>query len=446
MQSVSIPTHPRRDIFVAMLLWAVFALAIALESVFKLDTITLTTDRLVAGRIVESRADAVVLEMRGDSSQGAPARQTIPRDTIKEIAPLGERNVTPQYRKAAQSWWAARPLYGDGLHGFLYLPQFAALYSPLAFLPPIIAEPLWRLLSIGIYALGVRGLCRVLAGNRGLGLEAALFLPATLLAIPPALGSAINGQSNLMLAGVMALAAASIAEVRLLRSSALFALALILKPIAVPFVLLACACTPRLIVRTAILTALALTLLLLHPNIPYALSQLAAMCTKLTTAAEPSQTEFVDQGLIGLLTTLGLRPPGGVMLTVMGIAALLTLGASVLAQRLVPARLSSGAAVLYLLTFAAAYILLLNPRTEGVTYALIGPPAALAGASALVRRRWVAGVALIAYCLILQFSRDLTGGTNYWLRPAATILFLAYVLWQLHAASRLNRADPSAVP
>ena len=71
----------------------------------------------------------------------------------------GQRTVTPTYRIAADAWFDGRRLYSFGnIGGFLYFPQAAIVYAPFAALPHDIGEVLWRLCGMALLASGICGL------------------------------------------------------------------------------------------------------------------------------------------------------------------------------------------------------------------------------------------------------------------------------------------------
>ena len=84
----------------------------------------------------------------------------------------------------------------------------------------------------------------------------------------------------------------------------------------------------------------------------------------------------------------------------------------------------------FLLALGAGYILLWNPRTEGVTYLILVPALGVLADRALAAdRRSPAGWLCVAIALVLAVSHLLTPGKyNPWMRPAVTLVFLAYVV------------------
>jgi alpha-1,2-mannosyltransferase len=421
-----------RDARAAWICWIVFALAVVGVTLAKRDVIVLASGERVTAQIESETADAVVARVRRG---GEWRSETFPRAGVAWVGYLGDRSVTPEYRRAAKLWWTPGPIYGEAgsKHGFLYLPQAAVLFTPFALLPASVGEPLWRVVSIGVYAWGVLALCRVASGG-GVKLTP-LFTLATVLAIPAAMGSAQNGQTNLIIGGLFALAAAGLVDRRWWSAAACLVVALAFKPVVLVLIGLAGvvylrAMGWRLAVGMAVLAALPLV----HHDPAWALAQYPGAMDKMLAAADPDDL-FQDVG--GLLAEFGVEPGEGVLLWVRAIAAPATLVLSLLAAR----RLTPVWAGLTLLGLGVSYIMLFNPRTEGVTYAMLGPIAAVFAGVEVVRRRWGIALVLVAFCVLLQFSRVVTGGANYWVRPLGTLVFAAYLCAGIARRERAG-ADP----
>src|SRR5262249_33982067 len=119
------------------------------------------------------------------------------------------RSVTPAYRDATEAWWAHRAMYDRDVHGFLYLPPAAVLYTPFTWPPGVWGGVIWRGAARGVRA----GAAGRLAGLGG-GSRRPRFLVITLLTLPGLAGSARNGQMNVPMAGLMAHAAVDLAAAR----------------------------------------------------------------------------------------------------------------------------------------------------------------------------------------------------------------------------------------
>lgn len=454
------PTHPtitprsKRDrnlLIWALIAWGVFAVVICIGTALKNDVIILAgpADTRLEGRIIAQTPEALTLRIgRGEAAED----RVIPAADQAIVSPLGGRSVTGVYRHGAELWWQRKPMYTQGVHGFLYLPQAALVFSPFAILPPVVGEVLWRIVGIAVYAFGVWRLLELLlpVKRRALG-----FFLATLLAIPAALGSAQNGQTNLIMGGLFALAAWSAAQRRWWWMSLWLMLALACKPIALVLLLLLGAVFPRSI--PALLVGLIVLALapFVHPDPAYVWAQYPAAFAKMSDAARPDDLFQDLRGLIASILAIGDRTlaqataivPDTALMLVRALAAPLTL---VVCLAFVRRGLGHPLVAVFTLAMGTAYLMLFNPRTEGVTYALIGPVAAAIttlvllnapaagqaspaqGLSCLAagrsRQMWLAlAIVLVAYCLILQFSRVLTGGPNYFVRPLATIVFIIIV-------------------
>lgn len=429
--SSSLDSKRSRDVLrFAVLAWMVFAIAIAAMTALKKDTLALTNGDRVEGRITATSAAAVTVRIK---DRGQAVERTIPRAEIDHISPLGDRSVTGVYRRASELWWSRGPLYTEGVAGFLYLPQAALVFSPFAALPPHAGEVLWRWVGILGYAWGILSLTRLLFGSRW----PAAFLLASLLAIPAAMGSAQNGQTNLVMGGLFALAAAECARNRLWWATLWLMLAFACKPIALPVMLLLAAVYPRLIPRLAVGGVVFAIAPFINPDPAYVWEQYRAAIGKIAAAAKPVEPY---QDLRGMLMDFGFNPDAwaialpmrdasgaarmlGVLTLVRAFAAAVALGLSLLIAR----RFRDPARAVYVLAVGVIYIMVFNPRTEGVTYAMLGPVAALFAAAAILRKDWRSAIPLITFCLLLQFSRVVTNGANNWVRPVSTLVFAAYV-------------------
>jgi len=370
---------------------------------------------------------------------------------------LHDRTVTPEYHGAAMLWWQSKPIYTEGVHGFLYLPQAAVLYSPFALLPLPAEEVLWRLVGIGAYAAGIWTLTRRLFGERWL----AAWVWGSLLALPAAIGSAANGQTNLHIAGLFGLATAALIDRRWWWVTLWLFLALACKPTAVVMVLLIGAIYERPMAWRLVLGMIGFVALpFAHPDPGYVVEQYGRCWHKMATAAAPTD---LFQDIRGLLVSLGVDEPASALTVLRLDAALATLWMCWLAStRFAVARgvdesgrkraVWGTAGAVYVLTLGSIYIMLFSPRTEGVTYAILGPVAALWAAREVLAHRWWSGGQLIALCLVLQFSRQVQvafavtvfhvlpwlapshtdqGGSNYWVRPLATLGLAVLVIAEL---------------
>ncbi|MBI1335403.1 MAG: DUF2029 domain-containing protein [Phycisphaera sp.] len=338
-----------------------------------------------------------------------------------------QRTVTNSYRDAAERWWAGQPIYEDTqtTFGFLYLPQSALVYSPFIVGPAGLSEAVYRVVITGLYAMALWRLCGWVWPTRGGG----LFPLASLLVLPLAIGALRNGQANVPLFALMALAAVDAHDGKYVRCAALLALALAVKPLAVVMILLVVAIHPR---KMALPMLAALLVVFLLPFVfqpwhasggGYAWSQYTAAYEKLRSAASPVEPY---QDLRGMLMAWGVDVPEKVLTMVRAVAAMGTLALAYVAQRRWPARQAGFA----LLALALGYLMVFNPRTEGTSYVMWQPVIAVfAGLAFFVDRRPWLGVALVVLSLANNFAYDIVPPPKQWFRPLACLVVLAVLTW-----------------
>ncbi len=365
----------------------------------------------------------------------------------------GKRSVSTVYWTAAQQWWAGEDMYGskvlshEGYHGFLYFPQAAVLSSPLAFLPLGAAEAAWRAINLGVLAWGFWRLA-ALVSRHSFGGPGLWFGLSTLLGIPTLLGSAQNGQFNIIITGLMAHAVVELFRGRHWRTAALLALGIALKPHVIVLALLAGALFPRLTPKVALACLAAFAIGFIHPNPAYAWSQHESFILKMRVASRPPPG--TNQDLVGLLFTLGLNPPLMFWWALRGLAAIGTLGLCLLARKSFGSDERGRLATLvYTLTLAILYIIIFNPRTEGPTYAILAVPVGLFAARELMVPIRVWAIMLTLLAILLGISHELVGPANPWVRPSLAIVFTAYVVSHVvtrRAAIPLIAVSPALQP
>jgi hypothetical protein len=332
------------------------------------------------------------------------------------------RSVTPAYRDAAQAWWARRAMYDRDVHGFLYLPPAAVLYTPFTWPPGAWGGLAWRWAGMAVLASGAWRLAGLGAGGQG-----TRFLVITLLTLPSLAGSARNGQMNVPIAGLMAHAAVDLAGAGWWRAAASLALGIALKPTALPMAMLVAVLYPSASWRLVVLLAGVLALPLVTADAGYVWSQYTAFVAKMPAAGNPPPGRWQD--LTGLLLAVGYDVPAAVVTALRLAAAAATLALAWWARRRWDA--AGGAAAV--LALGAGYILLWNPRTEGVTYVILAPVLGLFAAWALeATPRSPAVWVCTGTALVLGVGHLLTPGKwNTWMRPAVTLLFLGWLVGRL---------------
>ncbi|HEV3024871.1 MAG TPA: glycosyltransferase, partial [Pirellulales bacterium] len=344
----------------------------------------------------------------------------------------GARTVTHNYTEACRAWFAGQPIYQEGVHGFLYLPQAAILFAPFACLPQPWGDLLWRAVGIGTLSVASWRLAMLL-GQRA---RPSLFSVVTLLAIPPALASARNGQMNLVLIALMTLAFVSLATRRWTAAAMWLCLGIALKPLMAVPIGVAVVSYPKLVRPLAIGLVLAALgpFLTQHPT--YVAEQYLACMEKLLTASEPG-TANPHADLFGLVSSLGWHTSEAVQTAARATALALVTLACVGARR----RKNAGQTALFCLTLTAGYLTLFNPRAENNSYVLLAPSLGGLAATGLVRdgRRtvvWLLGLATLG----ITCTYELTRGPNFWVCPFFASLVVVYVVGEIFAKGRHRTA------
>ncbi len=372
-------------------------------------------------------------------------------------------SVTDNYRSAAHAWLHAEPMYFPGGDGWLYPPQSALLFVPVELMPRWLGEGLWRCAWVMLMAWGVWRLTRLANGlawrdaaadmvsvfrrdltspgaleaeRAGRASSVDLYFLVTLLTIPACLGSIQNGQTNMPLGAAIVLACVSVAERRWWWCVGWCMFGLVCKPLMVVPMLLVVACWPRALVGRMAGGLIVFALLpLIHLDPGYAIGQYEAGVKKVLEAGELRTRLFAN--LPGMLAEFGVAVPEGVMTAVRVGSAGIVLGLCWLSAR----RDGVGRAALVTLALSAAYLMLMNPRTEGNSYCVLGPAlAAWAGLWLAGPRRGaidsvIAGL-LVVGCVQLGVAHLISGpvfgrGNDLTLRPLVALVFGALVAWQV---------------
>jgi hypothetical protein len=334
---------------------------------------------------------------------------------------LHPRSVTHTYRSAALHWFQGEDLYTTRFRGFVYLPQAALLYSPLAFLPLYLNEIIWRFLCLGLLAGAVWRLAKWVAA------DSQWFPLVSYLTIPMAADSARNGQMNLPLAALMVHVAVDLAQGRWWLATLFLCLGMALKPLMAVMILLSAAAYPRMIGRLALGLAIVGAFPFLWQDPAYVGRQYGLFLEKmrLASSARPLAFGAQYQDLFGLLSTLGVEASSSVQWVIRLAAAAAMLALSWLAVR----RWASSRGPILLLALSACYLLLFNPRAEGSTYVLVAPLIGIFTAEAfLLDHRPIFGWAGVALIVGLAWSYQIVGRSQ-WLMPTLCLIFLGYVIY-----------------
>ena len=342
--------------------------------------------------------------------------------TIVAIQP-DQRTATTEYREASKNWWQAERSLYRSKNGYLYLPHFAALYSPYEMLPVRVGEPLWRLTGLGLLAGALWLASTRLAphcGNR-------IFLAATVLVLPSTFASARNGQVNLPLAALFILLALVLARQRWWLGAALLGVTLVLKPIALAPMLVFAALYPRLRLPLVAVIAILAAVIFVHPHPQYVAGEYAHFVENLSQASLPTGFSWCD--FSGLLYCLNIYVSPSLQFVLRAGAGLFTLLLCWKVRQANPFL----PGVFIVSWLCMIYLMLFNPRTETNSYVMLGAFVALAGAysGVFLRRLGVAaGCAWLAFLLGTEnYGDPIFPWTNLWLKPFATLLLVGVMAW-----------------
>ena len=341
-----------------------------------------------------------------------------------------DHSVVQAYRDAALQWFAGKDIYNATGHGFLYLPSAAILFAPCALLPVAAGEIVWRLLTIGSFAVGIRRLSTV----AGRGLSVDLFPLLTLSSLPPALSCARNGQSTLVMMAFMILAVVDLSETgpagpRRWRAALWLSLSLAFKPLSLAMLLVVAALDWRMAWRLVLGVACVLLFPFLTQSPHYVAAQYAMSLQMFRASSLCGMNELWAQPF-SVLSLMHVSVPESVQTMIRVAAGMATLALCWLARR----SQRQVRAVEYLLAFTVIYILLFNPRTENNTYAMLGPVIGLFAAPWIGNNRHRLAVGVMSLMLLLlaagdELVRALTPpGEHIWLKPTLALIFLLYLV------------------
>lgn len=336
-----------------------------------------------------------------------------------------DRTVTHNYRDASCDWFAGRPIYAEGVHGFLYFPHAAILYSPFTLLPSPWGGVAWRIVSIAVLAWAIRRLAGRIVPAEKQGLAFAIM---TCLVIPPALPSARNGQMNLMLTALTTLAFVELSTERWRRAALWLCLGAAFKPL----MLVPMAVAAVVYRRVRIALSLGAMFLLAAPFIAqhrdYVWQQYQVCTQKLLLAGNPGW-ENPGSDLFGLLAAIGYEAPLEVQTAVRVIAGAMTLALAIFAVRRGD---TTTAASMHVLALTTCYLALFNPRMENNGFVIIAPSIGVFAVEALLNAaRPLAGWLMTGATLAIAFSYQLTGGHNFWVCPLTATVIWTYTIFEV---------------
>ncbi|MDP0589978.1 MAG: glycosyltransferase family 87 protein [Candidatus Endonucleobacter bathymodioli] len=356
---------------------------------------------------------------------------------IKSIANPSGSTVSDEYLLGATRWLARDDLY-SGPVGFLYLPQFAFLYSVYSPLPLWASEALWRITQLLVMLYGLVAFARLMKrpGENS-------FVPLlTVAVICISTASFRNGQANIMMLGLLLLSTVALVHKQWNRGALFMTLGLIVKPTFIVYYLLAGVLNRPLYWRLPVGLLVALLIPMLFQGSTYVLEQHQnfivmleeAVCygesgEKLTWAhffaIFPQVAGFSVAPVVQQLTRL--------------VMALLTLVVAWYTSRKYPRDMAG----YYIYALATCYLMLFNPRNETNDYALLS--VAIGYWVAVSKHRfhdfkyhlfcWFFVVGFVASKYIVK----LTPGMWAWWKPVMAVFFTIFLLQRLFSQAK-NRS------
>lgn len=340
--------------------------------------------------------------------------------------------VYPIFATAARHWLAGEGLYGPvpGHDVYRYSPLVAAGLTPLGLLPDRAGNIIWRFLNAAVFLSAFAWWGRtVLPLPLTRGRRAALFL----LAVPLAVGNLNNGQSNMLVIGLLLAASAAFTEARWNVSAGCVAVACLFKvyPIAIGL-LLAMLAPRRFLPRLAGALAAGLALPFVMQDPAYVAQQYAAWWHHMMTDDRQVLTLSLWYRDLRLLCAVYLVPLSPVVYEC--IQLVVAAGTAALCLAGYRAGWAPRQLLTTLLALGCCWMTVFGPVAESSTYILLAPSLS----AALVIdwdkgggwRRGLLWASAVVF-LISQGSVWFPGGArlrNLGPHPLAGLLFFAHTL------------------
>jgi hypothetical protein len=331
-----------------------------------------------------------------------------------------ERSVIPLYIDASLDFWAGRIPDTDYRFGYYYLPVSQILFAPFAWAGLHLGGTLWRLLAFGLLTFAVHTWSNLLFLTRKCDATALMLV----LLIPGVAGALRVGQFEAPMWAFIFLGFAAIARERWWFAAVALTLALALKPTAIVPMLLAGVLWPAAGIRLLPLMLVILCIPFFFADREFVFRLYASLLDRITGATQETGLKF--RGLFNMLEFFGVMVPYWVRTGVRLATALGTLGLGWVAVR----RLNQTGAAFIVFALSAIYLVLFNPRVEGLDYIALSLVVAPLATRA-VEKRASAAAALIAVCMLVAVPGlwPLTVRTVApWLMPSLAILTLFLIV------------------
>lgn len=332
-------------------------------------------------------------------------------------------NVCTVYFQAGKRFLLEIPLYSGK---FLYFPTAALFFTPFTALPFPIGASIWRLLNLGVFIVGIYNLTKI-ERTDGRKVE---FLLVTILVCLLSISAAKHGQMTLMMAGLLMLAAVNLEQSKPWRASFFMVLSFALKPIALPFLMLAAVGYQASRFKIPALALLLFLLPFLFRDPRYVLEQYIDVPRMLQLTSH-WEYRLTFASFFSLLQTLGVNLDESGRIIARGLFAVATLMAYITGKERLP---EAADRCLYLYAIACGYTLLMNPVTEQNTYAILTPAIGILWCLARNQKgkgiRLLLGLVVLASLLSYSMSKVFPGSPLSMLKPIGTVVVMAILIWK----------------
>ncbi|WP_422137511.1 glycosyltransferase family 87 protein [Endozoicomonas sp. ALC020] len=343
----------------------------------------------------------------------------------------GQHTVLDSYLLGADRWIDRVKLY-SGPGGFIYTPTFALLFVPVTKLPVFLADLLWRLFIMGLYAWASLRLLRHFQeySQETLFNRFGLF---SLIAVPIAFSGFRNGQVNVILIAAMMLVISQIIEKRWNSAALVLALIMSLKPTFIVFFLLVTTLFRPFWLRVPLMLLAFLALPLIFGGLDYGLEQYNNFLEMAESAVDRGVTTPNWASFFNIpMQLFNYSVPEALQNIIKIILAATTWAVCFYAI----VRHGTRNGLIYLLSFAACYHVMFNPRSVNTDYIILGSVLAFWFTAAAFQWRdkaltWIIGLIALGVLLAFDISRTLVTDTTSWFNPLMAAVFAGVLIWQL---------------
>ncbi|MDD7805887.1 MAG: glycosyltransferase family 87 protein [Endozoicomonas sp. (ex Botrylloides leachii)] len=358
---------------------------------------------------------------------------------LKSIASTYSTTVANEYTLGASRWLAGDKLYA-GPNGFLYLPQFACLYSIYSPLPAWASEAAWRLTQLIVLLFGIGSFARAMQASG----EKSFFPLLSVVVVCIGTASFRNGQANIMLLGVMLLSTVALAEKQWNKAAAFMTFGIIVKPTFIVFYLLAGILNKPLYWRLLVGLVVAFFAPMLFKSPTYVLDQYHSFLIMLKQAITYGETgpKLTWASFFAIFPQVaGFSVAPEIQHITRLILAPVTLLLAWYASKKYPRYI----ACYYVYALATCYLMLFNPRNETNDYVLLS--VAIGYWVAISKHRFHnIKYHLFTWFFVLGFIASkyivlLTPGMWAWWKPVMGVFFSLFLLQRLfsHAGNQTSQ-------